>query len=480
MDNGQRTTVNGLRVRCVKMATRTVSAASPPPSARSYQQLLTKLLRHGAYPQLRKIVEKTPPADLAPVLPLLLEEDLKRIVSLLIEGGKAGRAVLELDEADLREFLAQLDDATIAEICKSSAPDDAADLLDALDDERRERILEILGAAQGANLESLLEGEEETAGSLMNTEFLAVSEDLIVGQAIELIREYPRKETFFYVYCVDADGRLVGVLSLRSLILASPDTQLKSIMVQSVLRTQIDSSPEEVARIVSKYDLLSVPVVDLQNRLVGVVTVDDVLDVIQEQAEEDLMHLAGVAAEERVSTPATQSFRMRFPWLAINLATAFLASWVVSWFQGTIAKWAALAVFMPIVAGMGGNAGTQTLTVFVRGLALGEVEWSSGWTAVWKEMLVGFANGAANGLLTTAVVGVWTGDWALAAILFFAMVFNLIISGFAGGLVPLALERLGFDPAIASSIFVTTFTDVGGFFSFLGLATLAMRWFPHH
>ena len=462
------------------MATRTAASPSAPSSARSYQQLLTKLLRHGAYPQLRKIVDKTPPADLAPVLPLLLEEDRKRILSLLNEAGKAARAILELDEADLHEFLSEVDDATIAEICRSSAPDDAADLLDALDDDRRERILETLGTTHGAKLESLLEGEEETAGSLMNTEFLAVDEELTVSQAIELIREYPRKETFFYVYCIDADGHLVGVMSLRTLILAPPDVQLKNIMVQSVLRTQIDSSPEEVARIVSKYDLLSVPVVDLQNRLVGVVTVDDVLDVIQEQAEEDLMHLAGVAAEERVSTPALQSFRARFPWLAINLATAFLASWVVSWFQGTIAQWAALAVFMPIVAGMGGNAGTQTLTVFVRGLALGEVDWSTGWSAVWKEVLVGLGNGAANGLLTTAVVGIWTGDWALAAILFFAMVFNLVISGVAGGLVPLALERFGFDPAIASSIFVTTFTDVGGFFSFLGLATLAMRWFPHH
>ena len=462
------------------MATRTASAPSPPASARSYQQLLTKLLRHGAFPQLRKIVEKTPAADLSPVLPLLLEEDRKRILSLLIEAGKAARAILELDEADLDEFLAQVDDATIAEVCRTSASDDAADLLDSLKEDRRERILEILGTTQSAKLESLLEGEEETAGSLMNTDFLAVDEEVTVGQAIELIREYPKKETFFYVYCVDADGHLVGVLSLRSLILAPPGAQLKTLMVQSVLRTQIDSSPEEVARIVSKYDLLSVPVVDLQNRLVGVVTVDDVLDVIQEQAEEDLMHLAGVAAEERVWTAAPQSFRMRFPWLAINLATAFLASWVVSWFQGTIAKWAALAVFMPIVAGMGGNAGTQTLTVFVRGLALGEVEWSSGWAAIWKEMLVGFGNGAANGLMTTAVVGLWTGDWALAAVLFFAMVFNLVIAGFAGGLVPLALGRLGFDPAIASSIFVTTFTDVGGFFSFLGLATLAMRYFPHH
>ncbi|HSP13173.1 MAG TPA: magnesium transporter [Thermoanaerobaculia bacterium] len=457
-------------------------AVNPPPTAtaRSYQQLLTKLLRHGAYPQLRKVVDKTLAADLAPVVPLLLEEDRKRILSLLIEAGKAARTLLEVDEADLAEILQSLDDATVAAICSSSAPDDAADLLDALDDERRERVLELLGATQGAKLESLLEGEEETAGSLMNSEFLALDENLTVGEAIEAIRRYPRKESFFYVYCTDEGGHLVGVLSLRNLILAKADAHLRDMMVQSVVRTQIDSAPEEVAQIVSKYDLLSVPVVDLQNRLVGVVTVDDVIDVIQEQAEEDLMHLAGVATGERVATPASESFRMRFPWLAINLATAFLASWVVSWFQGTIAKWAALAVFMPIVAGMGGNAGTQTLTVFVRGLALGEVEWANGFRAISKEMAVGFGNGLANGVLTTVVVGLWTGDWVMASILLFAMVVNLVIAGIAGGLVPLALERYGFDPAIASSIFVTTFTDVGGFFSFLGLATLAMRFFPHH
>ncbi|HEX7150688.1 MAG TPA: magnesium transporter [Thermoanaerobaculia bacterium] len=452
------------------------ATAQTTPTARSYQQLLTKLLRHGAYPQLRKIVDKTPPADIAPVLPLLLEEDRNRILSLLIEAGKAARALLQLDESDRNALLDELDDSTVAAICSSSAPDDAADLLDDLDEDRRNRVLELLGATQGAKLESLLEGEEATAGSLMNTEFLALDEDMTVAQAIEAIRQYPRKESFFYVYCVDANSHLVGVLSLRSLILAKANAPLADVMVQSVVRTQIDSSPEEVAQIVSKYDLLSVPVVDLQNRLVGVVTVDDVLDVIQEEAEEDLLHLAGVDISERVTTPARESFRTRFPWLAVNLVTAFAAASVVRLFQGTIEKWAVLAAFMPVVAGMGGNAGTQTLTVFVRGLALGELDARAGFRPIWKEMLVGFANGVAIGFLTFIIVGLWTRDWILATVLFAAMCANLVIAGFAGGLVPLLLERLGFDPAVASSIFVTTFTDVGGFFSFLGLATLAMRY----
>lgn len=459
------------------MAPRPPAPQAASPNARSYQQLLTKLLRHGAYPQLRKIIEKTLPADLSPVLPLLLEEDRRRILSLLIEVGKAARALLDLDETDLYEILESLDDATLASICSSSAPDDAADLLDFLDEERRTHIFELLGATQGAKLESLLEGEEETAGSLMNTEFLALEEELTVAQAIEAIRQYPRKESFFYVYCVDADHHLVGVLSLRSLILANAGVQLKDIMVQSVVRTQIESSPEEVAQLVSKYDLLSMPVVDTQNRLVGVVTVDDVLDVIQEQAEEDLLHLAGVDASERVTTPARETWRTRFPWLAVNLVTAFIASSVVRYFEPTIQKWTALAAFMPIVAGMGGNAGTQTLTVFVRALALGELDWRTGMRPIWKEMLVGLMNGAAIGLITATIVGFWTGQWVLAGILLLAVCGNLVIAGVAGGLVPLVLERFGFDPAVASSIFVTMFTDTGGFFLFLGMASLAMQFF---
>lgn len=452
------------------------NVAHTSPSARSVQQVLTKLLRHNAMPQLRKIIDKTLPADISPVLPLLLEDDRRKILTLLIESGKAARVILELDQEDLREILDSIDTETLAAICSSSAPDDAADLLDVLDEERRGAVLTRLGGAKGANLEALLTHEQATAGSLMNTEYLALDESLKVAEAIEAIRRYPRKEGFFYVYTVDSEGHLVGVLSLRSLILAQPDLELKAIMVQNVVRTQVDASQEEVARLVAKYDLLSIPVVDAQNRLLGVVTVDDVLDVIQEEAEEDLLHLGGVASSERVSSSAFSTFRARLPWLLVNLITAFAAASVVRLFEGTIGLIPALAAFMPIVAGMGGNAGTQTLTVFVRGLALGEVEWKTRWGAILKELIVGLANGAVVGVLAALVVGLWTTEWMLAAILLGAMICNMVVAGVAGALVPLALKELGFDPAISSSIFVTTFTDVSGFFVFLGLATLALNY----
>lgn len=450
--------------------------APAQPTAKSYQQVLTRLLRHNALPQLRKIIDKTLPADISPVMPLLLEDDLRKILGLLIDAGKAARVLLELEPQDLAEVFSRVDDATIVSICRSSAPDDAADLLDALEDERRERVLEQLGEREGARIEALLEQEEPTAGSLMTTEYLALREKLTVANAIEAIRQYPRKDSFFYVYTVNDDGHLVGVLSLRNLILADPNARLSSIMVQNVVRSNVDDLQEDVANLVAKYDLLSVPVVDNTNRLVGVVTVDDVLDVIQEEAEEDLLHLGGVAVSDRVTSSWKTSFRMRFPWLAVNLVTAFLASSVVRMFEDSIARWAALAAFMPIVAGMGGNAGTQTLTVFVRGLAFGDVDWRTGARPVMKELLVGLSNGAVNGVIAGLVVGLWTGDWRLGAILFSAMMFNMMIAGVAGGLVPLALKELGFDPAISSSIFVTTFTDVGGFFAFLGLATLALKY----
>ncbi|HUF16716.1 MAG TPA: magnesium transporter [Thermoanaerobaculia bacterium] len=448
--------------------------SSASTAARSYQQVMTKLLRHNALSQLRKIIDKTLSADIAPVIPLLLLEDRQRIFALLIEAGKAARVILELERDQVIDILKDLDDATVASICNSSAPDDAADLLDLLDDERRAGILSRLDPSRGAKLQSLLVQEKETAGSLMTTEFLALDENLTVANAITAIRQYPRKDSFFYVYTVDTEGRLLGVLSLRHLILAEPDAKLSSIMVQHVVRTSVDSSQEEVAQVVAKYDLLSVPVVDMQNRLVGVVTVDDVIDVIQEEAEEDLLHLAGVDVSERLSTPVGKTFKARFPWLIVNLATAFVAASVIRYFEGTIERWAVLAAFMPVVVGIAGNAGTQTLTVFVRALAFGEVEWGTRGRPIFKELLVGLANGLGMGVLTATIVGLWTGDFKLALILFGAMTFTMIVAGVAGGFTPLILKRFGFDPAVSSSIFVTAVTDVAGFFAFLGLATLVL------
>jgi magnesium transporter len=243
-------------------------------------------------------------------------------------------------------------------------------------------------------------------------------------------------------------------------------------MVADLISARVEMDQEEVARQVADYNLLAIPVVDGENKLVGIITVDDVIDVIKDEATEDIYRLAGVAGDERAFTPAIESLRKRLPWLGINLMTAFLAAAVVALFEGTIDLFPALAIFMPIVAGMGGNAGTQTLTVVVRGIALGELNWSNSRKALLKESLVGLGNGVALGATAAALVWLVRGNLTLGLVLGMAMIINMFVAAAAGTLVPLGLRAAGVDPALASSVFITTMTDIFGFFSFLGLATL--------
>ena len=275
---------------------------------------------------------------------------------------------------------------------------------------------------------------------------------------------------------VDERRHLVGVVSLRRLLLVSPETPLKRIMTTDLITARVDMDQEEVARQVASYNLLAIPVVDEENKLVGVITVDDVIDVIKDEATEDIYRLAGVAGDERAFTPPLESLRKRLPWLSVNLATAFMAASVVALFEGTIEQVTALAVFMPIVAGMGGNAATQTLTVIVRGIALGELTWRNSRKALMKEAVVGVGNGIVLGVIAAAVAWVTRGSPVLGLILCAAMIINMFVAATAGTLVPLGLRAANVDPALASAVFITTLTDVFGFFSFLGLATVFIRY----
>jgi magnesium transporter len=310
----------------------------------------------------------------------------------------------------------------------------------------------------------------------MNPQVFALSEDLTVGEAITALQSSRDVEMVFYLYVVDGRRHLVGVTSLRRLLLVSPETPLKRIMTPEVTSVRVDTDQEEVARQVASYNLLAVPVVDEENKLVGIVTVDDVIDVIKDEASEDLLRLAGVSGDDSIATPAAESLRKRLPWLAINLGTAFVAASVVALFEGTIQQVTALAIFMPIVAGMGGNAATQTLTVIVRALALGELSWDTARKALMKESLVGLGNGIALGIVAAAIAWLFKGEPMLGLLLGMAMVVNMFVAATAGTLVPLGLKALKVDPALASSVFITTFTDVVGFASFLGLATVFLRY----
>lgn len=436
-----------------------------------------RLLRIGATANLLNLLQKQHPADLAQLFSELTDRDREAAFSVLADrnGRLAMEAVSELGQEAGAALLGTRSAEDIARLAQEIPSDDAAALIDYLPEDLSAAVLDLMRPKESGVVENLLEYDEQTAGRIMNPHVFALSEEMTVGQAIAELQGARDVEMVFYLYVVDERRHLVGVTSLRRLLLVAPETPLKRIMTSDLISARVDTDQEEVARQVASYNLLAIPVVDQENKLVGVITVDDVIDVIKDEATEDILRLAGVSGDERVFTPARESLKLRFPWLAVNLATAFLAASVVALFEGTISQLTVLAIFMPIVAGMGGNAATQTLTVIVRGIALGELTWSNARKALIKEVTVGVSNGLATGLIAAAVVALFRGDPVIGALLGVAMLFNLMVAAVAGTLIPLGLKALKIDPALASAVFITMFTDVAGFASFLGLATIYLR-----
>jgi magnesium transporter len=437
-----------------------------------------RLLRIGATANLLNLLQKQHPADLAQIFGTLLDAERSAVFALLVERQPklAMETISEMGPEPGAQLLTGRSAEDIAKLLHELPSDDAAALIDYLPEELSREVLELMRRRESGQVESLLEYGEQTAGRIMNPAVFALNEDLTVGEAITALQGSRDVEMVFYLYVVDARRHLVGVTSLRRLLLVSPETPLKRIMTPDIISVRVDTDQEEVARQVASYNLLAVPVVDEENKLVGVVTVDDVIDVIKDEATEDLLRLAGVSGDERISTPAGEALRKRLPWLGVNLVTAFVAASVVALFEGTIEQVTALAVFMPIVAGMGGNAATQTLTVIVRGLALGELSWVNARKALAKESLIGIGNGLALGVVAAGVAWATKNDPILGLLLGMAMVCNMFVAATAGTLVPLGLKALKVDPALASSVFITTFTDVVGFASFLGLATVFLKY----
>jgi magnesium transporter len=433
-----------------------------------------RLLRIGATANLLNLLQKQHPADLAQVFKELQERDREAAFSILAERHSrlAMEAVSELGPEAGAALLATRSAEEVAKLVQEIPSDDAAALVAHLPEELSAAVLDLMRPKESGVVENLLEYDDKTAGRIMNPNVFALREDLTVGEAITEMQIHRDVEMVFYLYVVDERRHLVGVVSLRRLLLVSPETPLKRIMTADLITARVDTYQEEVARQVAAYNLLAIPVVDEENKLVGVITVDDVIDVIKEEATEDINRLAGVAGDERAFTPAMESLRKRLPWLGVNLVTAFIAAAVVALFEGTIDLFPVLAIFMPIVAGMGGNAGTQTLTVVVRGIALGELTWSNSRKALLKEIAVGIGNGVALGTLAALVVWATRGNPVLGVVLGLAMIINMFVAAAAGTLVPLGLRAANVDPALASSVFITTMTDVFGFFSFLGLATI--------
>src|SRR3954468_22296799 len=398
-----------------------------------------RLLRIGASANLLNLLQKQHPADLAQIYSELQDKDREAAFSVLAErnGRLAMEAISELGPESGAALLATRSAEEIAKLAQEIPSDDAAALIDYLPEELSAAVLDLMRPKESGVVENLLEYAKQTAGRIMNPHVFALSEDMTVGESIAEIQGNRDVEMVFYLYVVDERKHLVGVVSLRRLLLVSPETPLKRIMTADLISARVDMDQEEVARQVAAYNLLAIPVVEDENKLVGVITVDDVIDVIKDEATEDIYRLAGVAGDERAFTPAGESLRKRLPWLTVNLVTAFLAAFVVGLFERTIDRVVALAVFMPIVAGMGGNAATQTLTVVVRGIALGELSWENSRKALLKEAAVGIGNGVALGLLAAAVAWMMKGDPVLGIVLAMAMVINMFVAATAGTLIPL-------------------------------------------
>ncbi len=404
------------------------------------------------------------PADIAEVLSHLSDEQAAELLHRLYLRKAAAEPLGEMEPEDSAELLTELDRDEAIKILSRMDPDDAVDLLEELPEDVKDELLSRLAPKDAQVLSKLLEYPPDTAGGLMSPEVVALPLTLTAQEAIDILRRKVEEvETIYYAYAVDDEGRLEGVISLRDLALARPETRLSALVNRDVISVPVDADAEDVARLFDKYNYYALPVIDAERKLLGVITIDDVIDVIREEATEDIYRSQGVPLEERVDTPWYESIRRRMPWLYFNLVTAFIAASVVGVFESTIAKFAVLAFFMPIIAGQGGNAGMQTVTIVTRGIALGEVPKGEGWRILGKEFLLGVLNGLAMGLVVGVVGFIWKHTISLGIVVFLAMTFNMITAGIVGTVIPLTLRAMRQDPALASSIFLTTFTATLGF-----------------
>jgi magnesium transporter len=393
---------------------------------------------------------------------------------------KSAAALAELEKERQPDLLDGFSPAHVAELLQHMAPADASDVLQQLPPARRRETLAALSTDSANAIRGLLKYPDDTAGGIMSNRFIALHEDMTVEQARELLRDRgqeERTEDIAYLYVTDAEQRLVGIVGLRDLVFRRAERRMSEIMNSDVKFARVTDDQEELARKFEHYHYLGLPVLDTDGKIVGVVKASDALEIARKEATEDMQLMVGLSGEERALTPWYISVRRRLPWLYINLATAFLAAATVGLFESTIAKWTALVVFLPIVAGQGGNAGMQTLTVIIRDLALGELAPGDGRKALVKELVLGVVNGLAIGIVVGVIGWLWKGSATLGVVAGSAMVLNQLAAALSGVLIPLSLKSLKLDPALASGIFLTTVTDVAGFFFFLGLAVLGLKWF---
>ena len=364
-----------------------------------------------------------------------------------------------------------------AQIISEMSSDELVDLLGTLDEDEQNEIITNMNTEEVEEVKTLLSYDPESAGGIMATEFISIKETDTVNETINYLRTMaPDSETPYYIYVVDDLDVLKGVVPLRQIIVSTPDTLIKDIMIENIISAPVDMDQEEVSHIFEKYGFMAIPVVDHNGEILGIITVDDVMEIMKEEYTEDMFRLAGLDEEEKVAGTVIGAIKSRLPWLLVNLVTATLAAKTVSLFENTIAQIVALATFMPMVAGMGGNAGSQTLTLIIRGIAIGEISYENQAGILKKEIAIGIINGLCLGLVVGVLGYFWVGSLACGFVIGTAMLLNLIVATISGYLVPILLKKVGIDPALASAVFVTTVTDVLGFFFFLGLATVMLQY----
>jgi magnesium transporter len=418
------------------------------------------------------------PADIAELLDALEEPELKQKIFHFLSPDTASEVLSLVSSLTQTELTEELSNAALGDLVERLDSDDAADLLAALPEEQARAVLEQVPEELSAEMEQLLRYPPDTAGGIMQTEHVEVPSGTRVDQAIEMIRQHIDEVPDIHnVFVVDEGRHLVGVLPLRKLILARPDDPVEQAMDRQVISARVDLDQEQVAQLFKRYDLLSLPVVDHQGVLLGRITIDDVVDVLEEEATEDIYKLGGLGGEDAVFDSPGRSIRRRLPWLALNLLTTTVSATVIAFFEGTIQTVAIAAAFMTMVAAQGGNAGIQTLTVIVRGLALGEVGLGHVKRVLYKELLVALGNGLALASAAGMVAYLWKGEILIGIVLSLALVANLAIAAFVGTMIPFTMRWLEIDPAVASNVLVTACTDIFGYLTFLGFLALFLRMF---
>ena len=433
---------------------------------------IKRLLRRGATSHLGKIVNKTHAADLSVVFRSLSVAQQRKLFNLISDVEQKGILFSELDEDTFQDLIDGMKVEDIVSILESMPADDVADIIGRLPEEKSKTILDKMKKAESEEVEDLLRYEDDTAGGIMVPDFIALREDVTARQAIESLQtEHSDVEMAFYLYVVDEYGKLVGVSSLRQLVVVAPETLLKEFMTTDVFSVQTDMDQEEVARLVARYDILAVPVVDGSNRLVGIVTVDDVIDILRKEATEDILKMAG-AGEEFVETKSIfKSTRIRLPWLFASCLGGIFAFFIIGRFESSLSKIAALAAFIPVIMGMGGNIGTQSSTIVVRGLATGRINIREIWPVVFKELSIGVILGLVYGLLIGSVAQLRYSMEALAVSVTLAVVCSMSVAALVGSLVPMVFARINIEPAVAAGPLVTTSIDIISVFFYFLIAT---------